>query len=59
MLEDGVDLRYIQVLLGHAKPETTQIYTHVTKKELIKIKSPFDTLVEEGEHGLLKFPDKP
>jgi len=45
MLEDGVDLRYIQSLLGHSRPETTMIYTHVTKKDLLKIKSPLDTAV--------------
>ncbi|MDQ7918561.1 tyrosine-type recombinase/integrase [Mesonia sp. MT50] len=45
MLEDGVDLRYIQSLLGHSRPETTMIYTHVTRKDLLKIKSPLDTAV--------------
>lgn len=45
MLEDGVDLRYIQSLLGHSRPETTMIYTHVTKKDLLRIKSPLDTAV--------------
>lgn len=45
MLEDGVDLRYIQTLLGHSKPETTMIYTHVTKKDLLRIKSPLDMAV--------------
>lgn len=42
LLENGIDLRYIQELLGHAKPETTMIYTHVTKKDLMKIESPLD-----------------
>ena len=45
MLEDGVDLRYIQTLLGHSKPETPMIYTHVTKKDLLRIKSPLDMAV--------------
>jgi site-specific recombinase XerD len=42
LLENGIDLRYIQELLGHVKPETTMIYTHVTKKDLLQIKSPLD-----------------
>jgi integrase/recombinase XerD len=44
MLENGVDLRYIQEILGHKSSKTTEIYTHVTNKSLQKIKSPFDDL---------------
>jgi site-specific recombinase XerD len=47
MLENGVDLRYIQELLGHKKPETTMIYTHVAQKKLVNIKSPLDVIAEE------------
>ncbi len=46
LLENGIGLRYIQELLGHAKPETTMIYTHVAKKDLLEIKSPLDSIVE-------------
>uniref|UniRef100_UPI00404A742B tyrosine-type recombinase/integrase n=1 Tax=Gelidibacter sp. TaxID=2018083 RepID=UPI00404A742B len=46
MMENGVDLRYIQELLGHAKPETTMIYTHVAQKDLMKVRSPLDVAVE-------------
>jgi len=42
LLENGVDIRYIQELLGHSKPETTMIYTHISKKQLMKIQSPLD-----------------
>jgi site-specific recombinase XerD len=44
LLERGTDLRYIQALLGHKNPKTTEIYTHITKKGMEKIKSPFDNL---------------
>ncbi|WBL24132.1 site-specific tyrosine recombinase/integron integrase [Zunongwangia sp. HGR-M22] len=46
MLENGVDIRYIQELLGHSKPETTMIYTHVAQKDLNKIKNPLDLAIE-------------
>lgn len=42
MLENGIALRHIQSLLGHSRPETTMIYTHVTQKHLMQIKSPLD-----------------
>ena len=44
LLEQGTDLRYIQVILGHNSSKTTEIYTHVSNHNLQKIQSPFDTL---------------
>ena len=44
LLEDGTDIRYIQTLLGHSSPKTTQIYTHVAKTDVLKIRSPFDAI---------------
>ena len=37
MLEGGADIRFIQAMLGHAKLETTQIYTHVAIRQLQEI----------------------
>lgn len=44
LLENGVDIRIIQKLLGHSKLETTQIYTHVSNFQIKNIKSPLDDL---------------
>jgi site-specific recombinase XerD len=53
LLEQGVDLRYIQSLLGHGSAKTTEIYTQVRSHSLAKIKSPFDVLIESetGSNG--------
>lgn len=50
MLENGVDIRFIQELLGHSKPETTMIYTHVAQKDLLQIQNPLD----EAVSGIIK-----
>jgi site-specific recombinase XerD len=42
LLENGTDIRYIQDLLGHSNLRTTQRYTHVARRSLLKIKSPLD-----------------
>ncbi len=44
LLENGVDIRKIQKLLGHSNLQTTQIYTQVSSEEIKKIKSPLDML---------------
>lgn len=44
LLENGVDIRKIQKLLGHSNLQTTEIYTQVSSEEIKKIKSPLDML---------------
>ena len=42
LLETGHDIRTIQELLGHQNLQTTMIYTHVAKKNVLGVRSPLD-----------------
>lgn len=44
MLENGINIRALQDLLGHADVKTTEIYTHVMQKDINKLQSPLDLL---------------
>jgi site-specific recombinase XerD len=52
LLESGVDLRYIQELLGHKSSKTTEIYTHVSNRDILRIKSPLDRLFEDRKKSV-------
>jgi site-specific recombinase XerD len=47
LLENGTDIKYIQELLGHTSLKTTQRYTHVARRSLLRIQSPLDTLTRD------------
>jgi integrase/recombinase XerD len=49
LLEAGTSTRYIQVLLGHHSPKTTEIYAHVSRFALDKIQSPLDQIASTRE----------
>lgn len=49
LLEDGVDLRFIQMLLGHQSPTTTAIYTHLTKRSEQLVQTAINRLMTEPE----------
>jgi integrase/recombinase XerD len=44
LLESGCDIKYIQSLLGHRDPKSTEVYLHVSDKSLLGVRSPFDAV---------------
>ena len=44
MLENGINIRMLQEIMGHADVKTTELYTHVMDKDISRIKSPLDDL---------------
>ncbi len=51
LLQNNVNLQYIQALLGHADPKTTEIYTHLLKVNNDIVKSPLDQYIEDNDKG--------
>jgi integrase/recombinase XerD len=54
LLEDGVDLRYIQELMGLGDARTTQLYMHVSSRLLRRIRSPLDNLTLKRKEKSMK-----
>ncbi len=44
LLENGINIRVVQELMGHSDVKTTEIYTHVMEKDISKALSPLDNL---------------
>lgn len=44
LLESGIDLRFIQKVLGHESVKTTEIYTHITDMDYKKVRNPLDDM---------------
>ncbi|MFQ5583948.1 MAG: integron integrase [Calditrichia bacterium] len=50
LLENGVNIRVVQELMGHADVKTTEIYTHVMEKDISVVSSPLDHLIRKNAH---------
>jgi site-specific recombinase XerD len=47
LLESGTDIKYIQALMGHISLRTTERYTHVARRHVLRIQSPLDTAFDD------------
>jgi integrase/recombinase XerD len=59
LLERGTDIRTIQALLGHSKPETTARYAHVATGMIAAVESPLDLLSQPDKKAKKRRKDQP
>jgi len=50
LYEDGVDVYYIQKLLGHSSVKTTTIYIHLSQKNTLRIESPLESVLADDDN---------
>lgn len=57
--KSGTDLRYIQELLGYKSSKTIEIYTHVSERDIGRIQSPLDNLMDHPRRQADNKPKQP
>lgn len=51
LIESGAGIYHIQRLMGHTNPKTTSKYIHLTRSDVLNVKSPFDIMMGEEYAG--------
>ncbi|MCC5908947.1 MAG: tyrosine-type recombinase/integrase [Clostridiaceae bacterium] len=46
LVEAGTSIYHIQQLMGHTSLKTTSVYVHISRKDILQVRSPFDSMVD-------------